>query len=112
MTLVIPEFRSSPAAISRSAMRHAFSTGNPNAPVLTEVQRVLAPGGRFYALTPAYPAAEAFADPTHVNIVTEQTHTYFCGEEPLGRMYGFNGSFRALDVRRVYRPPPPFRRER
>ena len=71
--------------------------------LMNEIWRVLAPGGRFYALTPAYPNAEAFTDPTHVNVITEQTHTYFCGEEPLGRMYGFNGAFRALDVRRVYR---------
>ena len=49
----------------------------------------------FYALTPAWPHAEAFVDPTHVNIITEQTHEYFCGNEPLGRMYGFNGRFEA-----------------
>ena len=71
--------------------------------LMNEIWRVLAPGGRFYALTPAYPSAEAFTDPTHINIITEQTHTYFCGDEPLGRMYGFQGSFRAVDVRRVYR---------
>ncbi|MEP6485477.1 MAG: methyltransferase domain-containing protein [Rudaea sp.] len=71
--------------------------------LMNEIWRVLAPGGRFYALTPAYPNVEAFTDPTHVNIITEQTHTYFCGDEPLGRMYGFTGTFRALDVRRVYR---------
>lgn len=71
--------------------------------LMNEIWRVLAPGGRFYALTPAYPSAEAFTDPTHVNIITEQTHTYFCGDDPLGRMYGFTGVFRALSVRRVYR---------
>jgi SAM-dependent methyltransferase len=71
--------------------------------LMNEIWRVLAPGGRFYALTPAYPSAEAFTDPTHINIITEQTHTYFCGDLPLGRMYGFQGSFRAVDVRRVYR---------
>jgi SAM-dependent methyltransferase len=79
------------------------STTFPFIRLMNEIWRVLAPGGRFYALTPAYPNAEAFTDPTHVNIVTEQTHTYFCGDPPLGRMYGFNGSFRALDLRRVYR---------
>jgi SAM-dependent methyltransferase len=71
--------------------------------LMNEIWRVLASNGRFYALTPAFPNAEAFADPTHVNIVTDQTHTYFCGDEPLGRMYGFNGTFRCIDVRRVYR---------
>jgi SAM-dependent methyltransferase len=61
--------------------------------LMNEVWRVLAPGGRFYALTPAYPHPEAFQDPTHVNIITERTHEYFCGENPLGRMYGFHGEF-------------------
>jgi len=71
--------------------------------LMNEIWRVLAPGGRFYALTPAYPNAEAFTDPTHVNIITDQTHTYFCGEQPLGRMYGFNGNFRVIDARWVHR---------
>ena len=71
--------------------------------LMNEIWRVLAPGGRFYALTPAYPNAEAFTDPTHVNIITDQTHTYFCGEEALARMYGFTGNFRVVDVRWVPR---------
>ena len=71
--------------------------------LMNEVWRVLAPGGRFYALTPAYPHAEAFTDPTHVNIITDQTHTYFCGDQPLGGMYGFTGNFRTIDARWVYR---------
>ena len=71
--------------------------------LMDEIWRVLAPGGRFYALTPAYPNAEAFTDPTHVNIITDQTHTYFCGDQPLGRMYGFTGNFRVINARWVYR---------
>lgn len=67
--------------------------------LMNEVWRVLAPGGRFYALTPAYPHAEAFTDPTHVNIITAATHEYFCGDEPLGRMYGFRGAFHPVNVR-------------
>lgn len=67
--------------------------------LMNEVWRVLAPGGRFYALTPAYPHVEAFTDPTHVNIITASTHEYFCGDAPLGAMYGFTGSFRPLAVR-------------
>ena len=35
-------------------------------------------------------------DPTHVNVITERTHEYFCGDNPLGRMYGFAGRFRCL----------------
>lgn len=63
--------------------------------LMQEVWRVLAPGGLFYALTPAFPNPEAFVDPTHVNVITDQTHHYFCGAEPLARMYGFQGRFEA-----------------
>ena len=61
--------------------------------LMDEVWRVLAPGGLFYALTPCYPGAPAFQDPTHVNIITERTHEYFCGAQPIARMYGFTGRF-------------------
>lgn len=67
--------------------------------LMDEVWRVLAPGGTFWALTPCYPGVEAFVDPTHVNVITEGTHAYFCrvdGEEPKGRMYGFQGTFEVL----------------
>jgi SAM-dependent methyltransferase len=70
------------------------STTNPFINLMNEVWRVLKPGGRFYALTPIYPSKAAFQDPTHVNIMTEDTHQYFTGAEPLGRMYGFHGAFR------------------
>jgi SAM-dependent methyltransferase len=63
--------------------------------LMDEVWRVLAPGGLFYALTPCFPSVEAFQDPTHVNIITEGTHAYFCGQTPLARIYGFNGRFNA-----------------
>lgn len=76
----------------------AGGTRNPFIEVMNEVWRVLAPGGLFYALTPAYPYAAAFADPTHVNIITTTTHEYFCGASPMGRMYGFRGRFEARRV--------------
>lgn len=63
--------------------------------LMNEVWRVLKPGGRFLAITPAFPSNAAFADPTHVNAITATTHEYFCGASPAGRAYGFNGSFRA-----------------
>ena len=64
--------------------------------LMDEVWRVLADGGKLWALTPAFPNEESFRDPTHVNIITERTHEYFCGDKPLARMYGFAGSFRAV----------------
>lgn len=80
--------------------------------LMNEVWRVLAPDGLFYALTPAYPHPAAFQDPTHVNIITVNTHTYFTRPQTAARMYGFVGDF---DVRRVvrvrpvaeYEPPAP-----
>lgn len=74
------------------------STRFPFVELMNEVWRVLVPDGRFYAVTPCYPAAEAFQDPTHVNVITDRTHHYFCGAAPLGRMYGFHGYFDALRV--------------
>lgn len=61
--------------------------------LMSEIHRVLRPGGLFFARTPVYPALEAFQDPTHVNFITRDTHKYFCGENPDANIYGFKGSF-------------------
>ena len=62
--------------------------------LMNEVWRVLKPHGLFYAITPAYPHAEAFQDPTHVNIITDKTFpAYFCYELPWAHQYGFTGRF-------------------
>ena len=72
------------------------STWFPFIVLMNEIWRVLAPGGRLYALTPAFPNQAAFVDPTHVNIITAHTHEYFCGDDRLGQIYGFEGHFNAL----------------
>ncbi len=69
--------------------------------LMQEIWRVSKPGGRFYALTPAYPAPESFQDPTHVNFITEMTHTYFCGDDPHAARYGFTGEFKSIRSSRV-----------
>jgi SAM-dependent methyltransferase len=59
--------------------------------LMNEICRVLKPNGAFVSHTPAYPAAAAFQDPTHVNFITEETFPqYFCGPQPKASMYGFN----------------------
>lgn len=73
----------------------------PFVELMNEIHRVLKPGGRLHAITPCYPAPEAFQDPTHVNILTDRSHEYFTGARPMARMYGFHGDFRALQVRWV-----------
>ena len=67
--------------------------------LMNEIHRVLKPNGMLLHSTPAFPSKEAFQDPTHVNIITEDTMPYyFC--EPHNRAkclgYGFNGSFELI----------------
>ena len=69
------------------------STRFPFVELMNEVWRVLRPGGLFYAVTPAFPSKAAFVDPTHVNIITEDTHTYFTRPQRRAEMYGFSGDF-------------------
>lgn len=62
--------------------------------VMNEIYRVLKPGGIFLSFTPAYPRAEAFRDPTHVNIITEETFPlYFDNQFRWAVAYGFKGAF-------------------
>ena len=73
--------------------------------LMNEIYRVLKPGGILLHFTPAFPSKEAFQDPTHVNIITEDTMpNYFC--EPLCWAkklgYGFNGSFELIEQRWHY----------
>jgi hypothetical protein len=68
---------------------------------MNELRRILKRGGLFYSATPAFPCKSAFVDPTHVNIITEQTFPcYFCTDPHSGpwvRRYGFNGVFEMGD---------------
>lgn len=79
--------------------------------LMSEIWRVLSPGGKFLAITPAYPSPMVFADPTHVNYITQGTHEYFCGETPAGSIYGFQGKFIAniakISAPTNYKQMPP-----
>jgi SAM-dependent methyltransferase len=62
--------------------------------LMNEIYRILKPSGIFLSFTPAYPNAAAFRDPTHVNIITEETFPlYFDWQHRWARAYGFNGAF-------------------
>jgi SAM-dependent methyltransferase len=63
--------------------------------LMNEIYRVLKSGGIFHSFTPAFPHAPAWRDPTHVNIITDETFPiYFCEPLNLASMYGFTGSFK------------------
>ncbi len=79
-----------------------FGTRFPFIELMNEIWRVLKHNGVFYALTPGYPSKEVFIDPTHVNFITDGTHTYFCEGRCYGRNYGFTGLFKVKRVGWVY----------
>jgi hypothetical protein len=37
-----------------------------------------------------------------VNIITEGTHQYFCGENAAAKRYGFTGQFKVIEAQRIY----------
>ncbi len=70
---------------------------NPFIELMNEISRVLSPGGLFLSFTPAYPNIAAFSDPTHVNIITEQTFPlYFDSNVNWAGIYGYKGSLRMV----------------
>ncbi|WP_019867363.1 methyltransferase domain-containing protein [Methylovulum miyakonense] len=65
--------------------------------LINEIFRVLKPNGIFFNSQPCFPSKEAFQDPTHVNIMTEDTlYLYFC-KPAWARIYGFEGSFEMIN---------------
>ena len=64
--------------------------------LMNEIFRVLKPGGIFFSIQPCFPTKEVFQDPTHVNIMSEDTISlYFC-EPSWARIYGYEGSFQMI----------------
>jgi SAM-dependent methyltransferase len=76
-----------------------YSHTNPFIEIMNEIHRVLRPGGLFLAVTPSFPSGAAFQDPTHVNIISKDTHKYF-SDEVWGRSlgYGFRGEFISVSI--------------
>lgn len=84
--------------IPRQAYDANGDSWSPFINLMNEIYRLLKPSGIFIASTPAYPRAEVFQDPTHVNFITEKTHEYFCGNNPYAARYGFTGVFEKIRV--------------
>lgn len=72
--------------------------------LMSDLFRVLKPGGFMFSHTPAFPSPAVFQDPTHVNVITELTFPeYFCKRpntwlpsrqgNPGASRYGFKKEF-------------------
>lgn len=85
--------------LPRWAIGHDGKAVNLFIQCMNEVSRILRPGGHFIAVTPCYPAAGTFVDPTHVNPIAEGTVDYFAGPmHARGLGYGFDGNFSKVQV--------------
>lgn len=69
--------------------------------LMNEIYRVLKPsenGGLFYSITPCFPFGDAWRDPTHVNIISDETFPlYFDNKNRWAAMYGFTGAFEIIE---------------
>ena len=83
-------------AIASHIVEHINPANEGFLKFMDEVWRVLVPDGRFYIVAPYAGSAGFWADPTHVNGVTENTWLYFDPLEAHG-----NGLFYAF-----YKPKP------
>ena len=64
---------------------------------MNEILRTLKPNGYFLSYIPIYTYSAVFRDPTHVNIITHETFTfYFDDKYPFAKMYDFKGSFKIV----------------
>ncbi len=84
-----------PRTIYRPTRYHPFIE------LMNEIYRVLKlsdGGGYFYSKTPCFPFPAAWRDPTHVNILTEETFSlYFDNSNRWAAMYGFVGAFEIIE---------------
>ncbi len=69
--------------------------------LMNEIYRVLKAsdsGGLFYSKTPCFPFGDAWRDPTHVNIISDETFPlYFDNTNRWAAMYGFIGAFEIIE---------------
>lgn len=65
--------------------------------LMNQIFRVLKPGGVFFSVQPVYPSKSAFQDPTHVNIMSEDTLDFYFCSKAWARIYGYEGSFELIN---------------
>lgn len=82
--------------ISRVAQKDG-QTIFPVVNLMNEIWRTLKVGGIFFSNTPCFPMKEAFQDPTHVNIMSEDTLKLYFGTTAWAGIYGYHGRLKVLE---------------
>lgn len=72
--------------------------------VITEIWRVLKPGGVFDSLTPSTDGRGAFQDPTHVSFWNRNSWFYY-SQPDYRRLYGIEADFELVEVEDVMTDP-------
>ena len=71
-------------------------------PVLRELHRVLAPGGRLVVEAPHFTSPAVYIDPTHRTAFSIETLDFFCRNGRFGsRAYYFDFEFDAIESARI-----------
>ena len=76
---------------------HNGKTVFPFIVLMNEIFRILKPNGIFFNIQPVYPSKSVFQDPTHVNIMSEDTMDFYFCEKAWARIYGYNGTFKMCE---------------
>jgi SAM-dependent methyltransferase len=68
-------------------------------PLLSEIHRILRPGGKVFVMVPHFSSPSAFEDPQHIRYFTSKTLQFFVRGHPLNQCFDF--AFSRLDSCRI-----------
>lgn len=66
-------------------------------PVMAELHRIVAPGGRLHIRVPHFTARTAYSDPTHRRVFAIDTFSFFVSDALLDRGYYFDFHFASVE---------------
>jgi SAM-dependent methyltransferase len=75
--------------------------------LLSDIWRILRPGGTVHIRVPHFTSAQAYGDPTHKKFFTSETFDFFVTDSP--RSYYFDFSYARIEGVRIYFGPRAFR---
>ena len=70
--------------------------------LMEEIYRILTPIGRVECRVPYWSSDSQWKDPTHHQVITEETFRYFSDDKWYGSDYGFNANYKILHIHYNY----------